>query len=219
MSLVSRAPGLFTVDAPLSFMGLHIGTRMTVVKLPDGTVLLHSPVPISPALCAEIAAIGPIAHIVCPNTYHHLHAGPWHQANPEAKLYGPEGLSKKRQDLRLEVMPTIDGLETVPIQGSMLEETVLVHPATNTLISSDLTENFVGPVDHAFTRMYLKANGTYGKPGWPRVLRLVYRDRKAARRSIDRLLEHDFDRVLLAHGDVLETGGKAAIRSTFEFLD
>jgi hypothetical protein len=218
--LVERAPSLWTADAPLSFLGLRVGTRMTVVKLADGTLLVHSPIALTPELRAEVDALGDVAHIVAPTTYHHLFAGPWKQAYPRARLAGSKGLQKKRSDLRFDgEVAAMPGLELVRIDGSMLEETVLVHPATRTIITSDITENFDQPVDHLPTRLYLKAMGTYGKIGWPKVLRMAYRDRKAARRSVDRLLEHEFDRVILAHGNPIETGGKPAIRSTFEFLD
>jgi len=106
----------------------------------------------------------------------------------------------------------------VPISGCDLRETVFVHPATRTLVSSDLTEN-ISSMDHFFTRQYLKLNGTYGKIGWPRVLRMLYRDKKAARESLARLYEHDFDRVIVAHGDVIDSDGKAALKQTFTFLD
>ena len=66
--------------------------------------------------------------------------------------------------------------------------------------------------------MYLKAAGIHGKIGWSRFLRIVYRDRAAARRSLDALLGHDFDRLVIAHGDVIARDGKAALRQTFEFL-
>lgn len=219
MPLTERAPGLYTADAPLSFFGLRVGTRMTVLKLDDGSLLVHSPIELSPELRREVDALGEVAHVVCPTTFHHLYAGPWKQAYSRARLAGPKALHRKRGDLRFDgEVTTMPGLENVAVEGSMLQETVFVHAKTRTLISSDLTENFDQPVDHLPTRLYLKANGTYLKVGWPRVLRTAYKDRKAARRSIDQLLEHDFDRVIVAHGRPIETGGREAIRSTFEFL-
>lgn len=43
-----RAVGeeLWTVDAPLRFMGVEIGRRMAVVRLAGGELLLHSPAPL-----------------------------------------------------------------------------------------------------------------------------------------------------------------------------
>ena len=40
-----------------AFMGLHVGTRMTVVKLSSGGLLLHSPVPVDEDLAAELACL------------------------------------------------------------------------------------------------------------------------------------------------------------------
>ena len=36
--------------------------------------------------------------------------------------------------------------------------------------------------------------------------------------SIDLILAWDFERVTVAHGDVLETGGRAALRESFAWL-
>jgi hypothetical protein len=215
---------LWTVAAPQRFLGLHLGTRMTVVALHGGGLLLHSPVPLTDPLRAEIDAIGPVRHVVCSNYYHHLHAGPWSLAYPDAALHGPAELADKRPDLRglralsEEPHPDWKG-DLVPlfIAGSMLRETVFVHPASRSLVSSDLVENFETS-DHLPTRFYLKLGGVHGKLGWSRLLRFVYRDRAAARASLDRLLSHDFDRVVLAHGHVVEHDGKERLRKALSWL-
>ncbi len=224
--LTRHAEGLFTHAAPFSLFGIRIGTRMTVVRLPDGLLLVHSPVPIDDALRRAVDREGKVAHVVAPNAFHHLFAGQWAEAYPDAVVVAPRALRKKRRDLRIDrdledVTAGTFGGALVPhhIDGSMLDETVLVHPATRTVVSADLTENFVSGSDHLPTRLYLKAGGIYKKPGWSRFLRMLYRDRKAARRSIEALLEHDFDRVVVAHGEVLEHGAKDALRETFTFLD
>ncbi|GEM_PF-2862721 len=71
---------------------------------------------------------------------------------------------------------------------------------------------------HLLTRLYLKAAGLEGQIGWSRLLRVVYRDHRAARASLVKLLAHDFDRIVLAHGAVIETGGRDALERTFDFL-
>jgi hypothetical protein len=38
------------------------------------------------------------------------------------------------------------------------------------------------------------------------------------RASLDRILAWDFDRVTVAHGEILETGGHAALRTSFAWL-
>lgn len=216
------AQGLFVVAAPLTMLGLHLGTRMTVLRLPDGTVLLHSPVPISPELQGAVDAVGPVAHIVAPNLYHHLHAGAWAAAYPKAQLHAPAGLRAKRPDLRidadLEAAPSqaafAGALQALPIAGSLLHETVLLHPESRTLISADLVENFTTS-DHWLTRQYLKVAGIHGRPGLAKPLRLLFRDRPAARRSIDAVLAQDFDRLILAHGQIIQKDAREIVRQTY----
>ncbi len=223
--LTRFAENVWTVDAPLSFLGMRIGTRMTVVRLPSGALLLHSPIELGAALRGEIDALGEVAHVVAPNVYHHLWAVDAARAYPRAKVHAPSGLRSKRPELRVDAK--LDGARAedfegalVPhaIGGSMLQETVFVHPSTRSVISSDLSENFVEAPDHLPTKLYLQAGGILGKPGWHRLLRVVYRDRKAARRSIDALLEHDFDALVLAHGRPIARGARQAVRDTFAFL-
>lgn len=216
--------GLWTVGAPLRFLGFRIGTRMTVVRLRDGGLLVHSPVPLDEQLRSELDALGPVRHIVCPNLFHHLYAGPMVAAYPHAKLHGPRGLRGKRKDLAFdfdlseEPHPDwADDLLPLTIEGSRLHETVFLHPRSRTLITSDIAENFETS-DHLPTRLYLKVSGLHGRIGWSRLLRFVYRDRRAARASIDRLLEWDFERVILAHGRLVEREGREAVRGSYTWL-
>lgn len=224
MGLREFADGVWIAHAPQRFFGWQLGTRMTVLRLGDGTLLIHSPIEIDPALRAEIETLGPVAHIVAPNLFHHLHAGDAAAAFPEAKLHGPAGLSKKRPDLRFDAElgePGAErwpsGLEAHRVRGTLLDETVFFHEPSRTLICADLIENF-GSADDWWTRVYLKAGGIHGKTGLSRMLRLAYRDKKQARRDIDRLLEWNFDRIVLAHGDPVQSDGAGALRETYRWL-
>lgn len=224
MVLEPLADGVWVARAPFRFLTFAIGTRMSVVRLPDGGLLLHSPIAPDSALRAELDALGPVRHIVCPNLFHHVFAGPMLEAYPEARLYAPAQLRKKRPELRVD-RDFVEGpcsewggaLEGVRVQGSMLDETVLFHGATGTLISADFLEYFER-CDEAWTRGYLKLAGVYQRVTWNRLLRLVYRDRKAARASIDRILEFPIERVVIAHGDVITKHARAAVREGFAWL-
>lgn len=222
--LVPFADGLWTASAPHRFMGLHLGARMTVARLADGSLLVHSPIALSPALKRAIDSLGEVRHVFAPNLYHHVYAGEHQRAWPGAKLHAPRGLAKKRPDLRVDVEhggsahPDFEGtLEPHTIEGSELRETVLLHPASRTLVSCDLVEQF-SRCDHGPTRLYLKTMGIWQQPGLPVILRAVYRDRRAARRSLDALLSRDFDRVIVAHGDPIERAGPDVLRRVYDWL-
>jgi hypothetical protein len=222
--LTELAPDVWVVRAPLRFMGmLELGTRMTVIKTAAG-VALHSPLAPDDELKREIEAIGPVRFIIAPSLYHHLHAGDAAAAWPDAKVLAPSSLRKKRPDLRIDFelaagLPDAlaADLEALPIRGSMLDESVFHHRPSRTLVSSDLFENFPSH-DHGPTRAYLKLNGAYGKPAWPRVLRPVYRDRKLARQCIEAITALPLDRIIIAHGEIVTERPADVLREALYFL-
>jgi hypothetical protein len=81
----------------------------------------------------------------------------------------------------------------------------------------DLAFNF-GPNAATFTRLWMKAIRSYGHFGPSKLDPLLIRDRVAARESLQRILTWDFDRVVVAHGDVLESGGHELLRQGYAWL-
>lgn len=221
------ADDVWIASAPFRFLGLvHIGTRMTVLRLANGDLVVHSPVAIDAALKAEVDAHGTVHVIVAPNLYHHVYTSTAVDAWPDARLVAPSKLRKKRADLRIDanledgLAPlgvSSDEIELLPIEGTMLSETALLHRASGTLVAADLLENFQS-MDHTLTRAYLKLGGVYGKPGWHRFLRMVYRDHAAARRSIEAILERPIERIVIAHGEPISSAPKDALREGLSFL-
>lgn len=215
---------LWTVPHPLSFLGMKVGTRMTVLKLPSGGLLLHSPIPLSGALKAEIDALGPVTQIIAPNRYHHLYAGPAKEAYPEALLHAAPGLQKKRKDLAIDAELSerahadFEGvLEPLPI-ASKLGEVAFFHEPSATILSADLVENFSEGSPHLPTRLYLKSGGIFKKPGIHPLLKMMFRDRKTARSDIDRILELPFERVVVAHGEIVTENARSIVEATYTFL-
>jgi hypothetical protein len=99
----------------------------------------------------------------------------------------------------------------------LLNEVVFFHRASRTLVLTDIAFN-VRRADSWLTRAVLRLDGAYGRFGVSRIGRAVIRDRRAARAAIDRMLGWDFDRVIVAHGEVLERGGRDALREAFAWL-
>ncbi len=219
------APGLWIAERPFSTGLAELGTKMTIVRLADGGLFLHSPVKLDDETRRALDALGPVRAIVCPSRVHHLYAGDYVPAYPEALLYGPPGLAEKRKDLHFhatlgdEPEPAWRGvLEQHAFRGApLLGEVVFFHPATRTLLTTDLVFNVpVGKTKGA--RLFYWAVGAEGRIGPHRLIRLAMRDKRAARVSADRILKWDFERITVTHGEVVERGGREAFRAGFAFL-
>lgn len=228
MRVVDR--DLWIVERPQRFYGLEVGTRMTVIRLADGSLLLHSPVALDAALRRELDALGPVRNVIAPNRVHHLYAGDavrlYADREPGVQLWVAPGLERKRPDLAFarvlgdEAPPAWKGqLDQVFFRGRPYEnEVVFLHRASRTLLLCDLAFNF-GPRAHPLTRLLLRLIRSHDRFGPSRLDPLLIRDRAAARDSLERILAWDFDRVVVAHGDdILESGGREALRRGYAWL-
>jgi hypothetical protein len=224
-TLRALAADLWVVERPQRFYGLEVGTRMTVMRLVDGSLLLHSPVRLEPRLCAELDAIGRVRFVVAPNRVHHLYAGRVVDAYPDARLWVAPGLERKRPDLVYAAVLGDDAprewagqVDQVFFRGRPYEsEVVFFHRPSRTLILCDLAFNF-GPRAARPTRWLMRLLRSYGRFGPSTLDPWLIRDRNAARASLERILAWDFDRVVVAHGDVLEHGGHEAFRHGYRWL-
>ena len=217
---------LWVAEAPLRFYGVEVGARMTVCRLSGGSLWLHSPVRLTEELREDLGRLGPVCFVVAPNKLHHRFVGDYTSAYPEASVYASPGLAEKRPDLPFHGVlgdapepGWAEDLDQTVFRGErQLEEVVCFHRASRTLILADLVQS--GHPDSPWlTRLATRLNGTYGRPGPPAPVRLGFRNKAAARASLERVLSWDFDKIVLAHGRLVRTGGKAALRDAFSFLD
>jgi hypothetical protein len=223
--LVHFADGVWLSIGPVTFLGLRLTTTMVILRLDDGSLLLYSPAALTPERREAIEALGPVRHLYAPNLLHHLWIGEWAKAFPSARIHAPAGLAKKDRDLRVDrthgassepaFQATVDEL---PIEGFRLRETALLYRPAQTLVVADLVHN-VGRPAHRWTATYARAMGFYDRVALSRVLRwTAFNDRKAARRSIDGVLAHGFDRLVVGHGEPLAAGGREAVATAYAWL-
>ena len=83
-------PGLQNTD---------VGCKACVIRLPDGKLWVHAPVALDPELRAALAEIGPVGHIVTPNTEHQKFAPSWILEYPDANSYACPGLREKKPEI------------------------------------------------------------------------------------------------------------------------
>lgn len=219
------ADGLWIAEHEMALMGIPFRTRMTVVKLADGDLVLHSPIPPNHGLTAALGALGMPNWRIAPNLHHHLFQTPWQELIATSRLLAPKGMEKKRPDLRIDgtlpddVPPEFAGvLQAFPILGNgAMKETVFLHLPSRSLIVTDLAMMADGDA-HFLLRLFARVSGFYGKLGVNWGLRKYYKDRAAARASLDAVLALDFDRIVPGHGPIIENGGKDALAAAFAWL-
>ena len=226
MVLETFAPdSLWVAQIPLRTYGLEIGTRMTVCRLSNGDLWLHSPINPDEELRQQLDSLGKVQFIIAPNQQHHFFIRDMIAAYPEALLFGSPDLPAKFPDL------SFDGIlsdrpepgwsadfDQVPIRGNIFHnEVVFFHRHTRTLIVADLCISG-HPEQPLFTRLVLWLAGVYQKPGPLLDVKLAYLDKRSARNSIAQVLDWDFEQMILAHGHLVNSGAKQVFEKAYRFL-
>ena len=219
------AEGIWVGEAPARILGMPLTTTMTVLRLADGSLLLHSPTAMTAARRSAVEALGQVSHLYAPSLTHHRRIGEWAAAFPSALLHAPPGLARKRPDLRIDRVhgdpleaALADVLDELRIEGFRLQESVLLYRPARALIVADLVHN-VGQPQHRWTKFYTRAMGFYDRVALSRIIRwTAFRDRAAARRSIDAVLAEPFDGLIVGHGTHLVTGGRDALAAAYTWL-
>ncbi len=204
-------------------MRIHFTCRMTVIRLPGGELLLHSPVKIDDPLAAELEKLGTVRYLVAPNDFHHMFLDEAISRYPDAVVYGAPGLKEKRRDLQFHhelgsEAPWSDTLDQVLIGGMpAFNEFVFLHKPSKTLIVTDLMFNIKKP-QNLQSHIVLFLAGAYKKPGQSRLFRLAIKDKAEAGKSIRTLLSWDFERVIMAHGAIIEKDAKTILANAVRIM-
>ena len=114
-------------------------------------------------------------------------------------------MSEKAWDYSQTLIPiSIGGMPTV-------NEVVFIHPETASLIATDFVFNLV---DSRGIGAWIILNlfGTYQKFGVSTFFLRAVTDRSAFVKSLQKIFSHEFDQIVMSHGQVIESGGKTLLR-------
>lgn len=217
-------PALQVWSQDLCFMGIELGTRMTVIDLDgNGTLFVHSPIKLSNEIRSQLDSLGKVKYVVAPNKWHHLFINEYRNAYPEAQLFCAPGLEKKRADIMFDRViddsnsfPWNPTIEHQVIQGAPLfNEVAFFHKSSKTLVLTD-TALHICKDSPWKTKLFFAAIGTYNKFGLSRLEKWLFiKDKVKFNTSMEKIAKWDFDKILLAHGNILESGGKEAFISAY----
>lgn len=206
-------------------MGMPLGRQLVSVRLPGGGLWIHSPVPMTPELRRELAALGEVWHVVGPNLWHDECLREFQAEHPAALFHAAPGLAAQKRDVRfgaeLSDVPHPDWaglLEQHLVRGMpRMNEVVFFHPASRSLIIADLAFN-LGPDGPGWFALLMRIYGAWNRFGPTPLEKWMMTDKAAVRNSLDRILGWDFDRIVLGHGRNVEADAKRVFREAYAFL-
>jgi hypothetical protein len=147
------------VDGPFEYLTaariklpLPFTTRMTVVRLSNGDLFLHSPIKFDQRLANGLLRLGTVRHLVSPNQFHYAHIGEWAKVFPDAISWASPRVRQRARARHVDVEFTRD-LEANPPEewrrdidqtlfpGGYFKEYIFFHKASKTLILTDTIIN------------------------------------------------------------------------------
>lgn len=233
-TLKGVADNVWLVDGPLIWFGfpwpkMPFPTRMTIVRLTDGALFIHSPTRLTAALKTAIVAIGEPRWLIAPNRIHYWWIPEWKSGFPGAEVYLAPRVKEQaghRIDFpfspldREQGYPWDGDIATILVPGSYMTEADFFHRPSRTLIVADLIENFEPTKNGMFMRLLARIGGCLDPHGgMPRDLRATFSKQKSRfRHAVETMIGWDPERIILAHGRWYEKDGTNELKRAFRWL-
>jgi hypothetical protein len=218
---------IWILEYPVRYGGMELYARMTIIKLASGELLIHDPCPIDERIKQAINALGRVKYIVAPGYYHHLFVTDFQRRYPDAETFICPGLERKRPDMAFDWIlgnkadPRWRGeLEQVLVTGPrFIWEVAFFHIPSKTLILVDLLENIgddythkAGPLLQLWWKVVFHM---WNRPKAAPEYQLGWGDKRRVRQAMNRILEWDPERVILAHGEPIEGNINERLRAAW----
>src|SRR6266542_3493016 len=208
------------VDGPLEHLTiagvrlpLPFSTRMTVVRLKNGDLFLHSPIAFDAALAGRLQSMGKIGHLVSPNQFHYAHIGEWSRAFPDAVTWASSHARERARSRGIDVHFDRDigveppeewhaEIDQTAVPGGIFGEIVFFHKDSKTLILADTIINLELDKIRQPWRFAAKLTGMYyprGQIFFGMRLPLLLQKRKT-RAAAHKILSWQPERIILSHG-------------------
>lgn len=232
-TLKNVAENVWFVDGPVILFGVRwlkmpFSTRMTIVRLDQDRLFIHSPTPLTRSLRTEIETIGRPHWLIGPNRLHYWWIKEWKDAFPDAAVYlAPRTYEQgaKRISFNFNILDKASGypwdsfIATLPIEGSYMTEIEFFHRPSRTLILTDLIENFEPQKVHSLLmRLMIRVGGVQSPDGgMPRDMRLTFA-RTRLRAAVETMINWSPESIILAHGRWFERDGANELRRAFRWV-
>ena len=237
-TLKPLAPDVWIVDDGVVWMAFPGGlsvpftTRMTILRLATGQLMLISPTSPDDALCEQVQALGVVAHLISPNAIHYVHIAAWKARFPDSVAWASPGVRERAASQGIQVSFDADladapdaawaaQVDQLIMRGSRaLQEVVFLHRPSRTLVLTDLIESFEPARLHKRRwRVACCLAGTLDPDGKaPLDMRLSFLGGRAqARACAERMIAWAPERVIVAHGRCFLQEGQRELRRAFRW--
>jgi hypothetical protein len=229
------AESIGIVDGPFEYLTvagirlpLPFTTRMTVVRLNNGDLVLHSPVRLNRGLAEELRQMGVVRHLISPNQFHYAHIGEWQVAFPSAIAWASPGVRRRARARRVPVEFGRDLADSPPAEwqpdldqilfpGGYFKEFIFFHRPSRSLILTDAIINIELERTSEPWRSAIRLTGMaypHGRTFFGMRVPLLLQ-RAKARAVIAKIREWQPLHILLSHGRCFDADADEVIRRIF----
>ena len=223
------------VDGPFEYLTvggirlpLPFTTRMTVVRLANGDLFLHSPIRFDERLAEELRGLGTVRHLVSPNQFHYAHVGEWARAFPGTISWASPGVRQRARARQIDIDFTKnldtnapdewrEEIDQTLFPGGYFKEFIFFHRASKTLILTDTIINLELDKISEPWRTVTKLTGMYhpyGQTFFGLRLPLLFQRRKV-KAAIGKIYSWQPQRIVLSHGRCFDGSANKVIRRIF----
>jgi hypothetical protein len=207
------AQGVAVMQYPLRAFGIDFHRCVTLLRLTDGRVVIHSSAPFTAEDVEAIRLLGKPSWQVEATLMHDTFARAAHTVFPDIPYLAPDGFAKlsgvPTQPLNPLPPEWAGEIEVLRVEGlRKINEHAFFHRASRTLVLADLLFHF--PADargwsRFFAQRIMRLPRLFGISAF---FRLMIRDQEAFARSLKKVLEWDFEQIVVGHGEPMQENAK-----------
>jgi hypothetical protein len=215
------ADDVVLMSYPLRAFGINFKRNVTLLRLSDRRIVIHSTAQFTEQDVAAIQQFGEPGWLVEATLMHDTFAKKGQAALPDIPYLAPDGFARGT-GLPTESLfpPPADWggeIDVLKIEGCRMNEHVLFHRRSRTLVVADLFFSFPDETrgwPRFFVRHFMRLPRLFGISAFYRWF--VIHDKHAFARSMNALLDWDFERLIVAHWNPIETGAKSVVQNALD---
>ncbi|HJT81771.1 MAG TPA: hypothetical protein VJ719_11270 [Chthoniobacterales bacterium] len=209
------ADDVILMQYPFRVFGIDFARNVTLIRLNDGRLVIHSTAPFTSDDVAAIRDFGEPGWLVDASVMHDTFAKKGHAAFAQIPYLAPPGFGDASGVTTPPLYPPPnewDGqIDVIPIDGTRKHEHALFHRASRTLIVADLVFSFP-PDSGAWARFFVRNVMRLPRlRGISVFFKMLISDRQAFERSMTKILDLDFSRMIVGHREPIESDAKAVL--------